>query len=554
MTRTLRLSGVRHRYPDAPTEALAGIDARVEPGRRVAVVGRLGSGRSTLLRAMCGVVPSLIGGRFSGEVTYGTARLDEHPVSTIAEYIALVLQDPEAQLLSRSVGEDVAMGPRSRGLPVDEVRQRSATALALVGLAGLEDRSTTALSGGQSQRLAIAGVLAMDPEVLLLDEATARLDPKGAASVRTVCDDLVARGRSVVSVEDDPHTARDADELWIMDQGRLTVVDPMVLADPQACQQWGLRPLPMAQVLGELARRLPDHHLPSRVEDRVDVVTLCRGADLTTSTDRCDAAEHRVLATLSDVHFAYHCDRPVLRGIDLEIRCHEILALVGANGMGKTTLVKLLNALLVPTHGRVLVNGVDTARATTAELSGTVGFCFQIPAHQLFHRRVDHEVGFGLRVRGAGRDVVAAEVAGVLERLGISHLARENPLGLDPADQQLVALASALVTSPRILVVDEPTASADWAQTQRIMEVLHTEADRGVGVVMISHDEELLAWHADRVVRLADGMVVADGTPAEVLDAEPFALWHQLGDPAVVRDAVEVCDRIAAGLRRWDAH
>ncbi|EPH00416.1 hypothetical protein HMPREF1531_02528 [Propionibacterium sp. oral taxon 192 str. F0372] len=530
MPEQLRLSGVSFRYPGASRDALVEVEVVARPRRRISIMGNLGSGRSTLVQAMCGVVPSLTGGSMTGEVRYGRADLADHPVSTISEYIALVLQDPESQLLSRTVAEDVALGPRNRGLAVGEVLARVRAGLAAVGLSGSEGRATCELSGGEAQRLAIAGVLAMDPEVLCLDQATARLDSVGAAAVERVCTDLVGAGCCVVSVDGDPAVAARADELWVMSGGRVEIVPPLeMLGDADTCAARGIRPLPVAQLMTEVRARCIDASQPPPLMDVTGVVTWAAGL-----ADGCPADVTRlprggeVVAVFEDVSFSYDGTRPVLCGLDLEIRAGQLLGLVGPNGSGKSTLVKMLNGLLRSTSGRVLLKGTDVARIDAGELARQVGFCFQIPSRQLFNPRVDREIGCALRHQGVPRKEVRRRVGEVMERLGIVELAGCNPLILDAAQQQLVALASALVHEPILLVVDEPTATQDWPGTRRIMELLEAERDRGVAVIMISHDEELLGWHADRVVRLKEGRVVADGAPGHVLDTQAVRVWRSL--------------------------
>ena len=373
--------------------------------------------------------------------------------------VGLVSQNPEAQVMERLVIDDVATGPANLGLGRDEVLSRARRALEEVGLAGLADRETTTLSGGQLQRLAIAGALAMEPQILVLDDPTSALDPEGAATVRRIVADLSAAGRTVVMVDHDPDAvAAWADLLLVLQEGKLAYFGAPgpFLDDERRVAAAGIR---------------PRHR--------------CRGG----VPERPEPETPPILEAIGLTH-RYPSGVLALDGVDVTIHRGEFVALLGGNGAGKTTLAKHFAGLLEPTSG------------TVRSHAERVGFVFQNPDHQIFANTVLDEAAFGPRNAGLPEPDVAARAGRALERVGLGDVAGLHPLRLGRGDRQRLAVASALAMNPDVLILDEPTSGLDWRGTEALMGLL-TDLNRdGTTIVMITHDLPLAARHASRTVTL----------------------------------------------------
>lgn len=595
MPQDLNAESVSFRYPKSSADALHEVSVGFAAGSSTAVMGAAEAGKSTLLQTLTGVIPNGDGGDLNGQIRYGLADLADYRVQTLTQYIGLVLQDPASQVIGRTVGEDVAFGPRNHLIPRAEIRRRIVDALEAVGLAGFENRATGELSGGELQRLAIAGVLAMGPEVLCLDEATSELDPDGARDVRRVVAALRRQGITVIAADHDPVAVLSrAEHVVVLDHGQLAWQGPPadLFADPDRAEKMGIRPLPMARLGRELLRARPEWalnlpvggRLPITVPDMADwlrrvlalggpsysgdngrrhaddalsarsvetgrtdsdcphIVTvgqeLAATACLVPLNDQMPCPDSpadgtgiragRPVIEIENLHFGYSAGDEVLHGIDLTIGAGEFVALIGANGAGKTTVAKHLNGLLRPASGSVRICGEDIADQPTWKLAGRVGYVFQNPDHQIFCKSVAEEVGYALRMAGRPDAEVARKTAEVLEFTGLSGVADENPLTLTRGQRQLVAMASILVVEPEILVIDEPTTGQDWRGVRSIMRLIDRLNQQGTTIVMISHDMELVAEHASRVIRIEDGRIVADG-PAEMqVSTQLGELWRTL--------------------------
>ncbi|GAA2181651.1 energy-coupling factor transporter ATPase [Brooklawnia cerclae] len=530
MRGSLEVVGLTYRYPKAEDDALRGVDADFPAGTFTVVMGPTGAGKSTLLMALNGVIPQLKEGTVHGDVLLDDANLADYRVSTITEHVGLVLQDPDAQVLGRTVADDVAFGPRNYLVPRAEIRRRVTDALAEVGLTGFEDRKTALLSGGQRQRLAIAGILAIGPQVLCLDEPASELDPQGRAEIYAALDRIRRDGRTTVIVAE--HEATDvvgrADQLIVLHEGRVAWQGrpEEFFRDPRLTREHLVKPLPVAVVGAALADAglIGPHEVPLTVDDAAAIVEKLRGdhpipapTAPASGTPPPGAAAAEPAIKLRDVVHAYPDGHRALSGVSLSIGRGEYVALIGRNGAGKTTLAKHLNRLLDPTSGVVLIDGADAARLQPWELARRVGYVFQNPDHQIFNRTVASEIGYGLRATGLTAAEIDHRVDEVLGLTGLAGVRDDHPLSLGKGERQRVAVASILALRPPVLVVDEPTTGQDWAGVRTMMGLIDRLNARGTTILMITHDMDVVAHHARRVIVMDDGRVRADGPTAEVL-------------------------------------
>jgi energy-coupling factor transport system ATP-binding protein len=432
------------------------VDLHVERGERVLLLGPSGAGKSTLLAALAGLLAG-----DSGEQA-GQLRVDGR--------VGILFQDPETQLVMARAGDDVAFGLENQGVPADTLWPRVDAALARVGFRYGRARPTQALSGGEQQRLALAGVLALEPDVLLLDEPTANLDPAGAALVRTALAGALAGGRTTLLLVE--HRVAEA----------LPLVDRVVVLEPGGgVRADGVPAEVFARHGAELAAQgvwVPGHPVLPR---------------------RAAAPPGAPLLIAEGVGYR------ALSGVDEQLRAGEALAVQGPNGSGKTSLALVLGGLVAPAAGRVTAPGGPTSpphKWRAAELARRIGSVFQNPEHQFLASTVQDELALGPRRLGAREAAVRSTVDDLLSRLRLAHLARANPYTLSGGEQRRLSVATALATAPRVLVLDEPTFGQDRRTWLELLDLLAKLRDDGCAVAIVTHDGDFVEALADRTRRL----------------------------------------------------
>lgn len=478
--------GLTVRYPEAPRPVLDHLDLDVRPGEHVLLLGGSGGGKSTLLRVLAGVVPRVVDADVTGTVEVAGHGLPADHANPSTGYLT---QDPADQLVLPTVRDEVAFGLENRAVPAAQIPSRVEAALRAVGAAHLVDRRTAELSGGESQRVGLAATLVTAPDVLLLDEPTALLDPAAARGVAAAVAATRTTRRASVLVE------HRLDELGTL-PGRAVVLDDAgrVAADgPTAGVLTG-----QASRLAGLGLALP---LPAELR-AAGVVSLgelaASGVGLHGGARPADPAAHVVLR--AHAVRVRRDGRDVLHGVDLDVRAGRVTAVVGPNGSGKSTLLLALAGLL-PAAGTVH--------------GGTVGSVFPRPEHQLLARTVRDEVAWG--PRRARRSDVSAVVEAALGRYALDGLADHDPFRLSGGQQRRLSLAAAAVCEHDVLLADEPTFGQDRRTTLACADALRALADDGRGVVVVTHDLRLVAELADDVVVLRGGRVVGRGTTHDVL-------------------------------------
>ncbi len=530
-------------------KALAGVSLEVQPGEYVAVLGHNGSGKSTLAKHLNGLLLPEQGDVWvNGWNTKQKAHLRE-----IRATVGMVFQSPDNQIVATIVEEDVAFGPENHGVPHEEIVERVNWSLEQVNMAAYRHRAPHLHSGGQKQRIAIAGMLAMRPQVLVLDEATAMLDPLGRREVLAVAHRLNReKGVTVVAITHFMHEAVDADRVVVMAEGRVALQGPPRQVFTQAERLRSLRlDLPQAaRVAQALAKRLPGFPADLlRVEELVEEVArrAAPGRPAPASAPASDSASAPVSApgyasaaaagaaptaeppgeeviAVHDLAHYYMRGTPLevkaLHDIDVSVRRGEVIGIIGHTGSGKSTAIQHFNGLLRPDEGSVVVLGHDLGRpeADVRAIRRRVGLVFQFPEAQLFERYVGDDVAFGPRKQGLDRDTVRARVAAAMEAvgLGFAEFKDRHTFSLSGGQMRRVALAGVLALEPEVLVLDEPTAGLDPRGRRVLWERILALHDGGVTLVLISHNMEELAELCDRLYVIAGGRTVMEGAAAAV--------------------------------------
>jgi energy-coupling factor transport system ATP-binding protein len=539
----------------APVSVLRGVNLAIGAGEFVAVLGRVGAGKSTLCMALNGLVPHATGGIFRGAVTVLGRNTKEHPIADLARSVGLVFQDPEMQLTQMRVEDEIAFGPENLGVPTGEIEERVTWALEAVGLAGYRDRSPLLLSGGEKQRLAIAAMLAMRPQVLALDEPTANLDPAGKAAIFNLLARM-ARERQitiVLATQELERVARYVQRVVVLHEGVIALDDTpaAVFAQARLLREWGLGAPQLAELASLLTEQTgrPYHFLrigeayaqlrselraaaePGRSAlDQPDVSLTPQVPALAVP----GSAPEPQLA-LEQVSFNYPDGTPALCDVSLSVAAGEFVALLGANGSGKTTLAKHLNGLLKPTGGSVRVNGRDTRPLRVAELAHQVGYVFQNPDHQIFAATVEDEIAFGLHLQSLFKAEVTARVDWALEAFALTPYREVPPALLGWGQRRQVALAAVLATRPQALVLDEPTGGLDARSRDELMAAVMAFNRSGGTVILITHNMRLVAEHASRAVVMAGGRMAFDAAPRALFEHREILASAKLAAPAVVR-------------------
>ncbi|WP_208026784.1 ABC transporter ATP-binding protein [Rhabdothermincola sediminis] len=506
----IRFEHVSFTYAGATTPVLQDVQLTVPEGELCLVVGGTGSGKSTLLRAVNGLVPRFTGGTLSGTVSVAGRRTDAYPPRELADVVGLVGQDPAAGFVTDVVEDELAYALENLGVPPAAMRRRVEETLDLLGLEDLRHRPLTELSGGQQQRVAIAAVLTAAPRVLVLDEPTSSLDPAAAEDV------LAALSRLVHDLGLTVLVAEHRLERVVQFADRVVYLPgpgcPPQVGEPAEV----MRASAVAPPVVELGRRCRWDPLPLSVRDarRLAAPVRDRLAALPPPAPRVVVGD--TVATVAGLVAAYGA-LPALRGVDLDLRRGEVVALMGRNGAGKSTLLAHLAGLRAPLGGQVRIGGQAPHRLPGVQVLRLAGLVPQDPGLLLFHDSVAAEC------RTADRDLRLAggTTARLLERLlpGIDPAA--HPRDLSEGQRLAVAMAVVLAAQPALVLLDEPTRGLDYAAKHRLVGVLRELAAGGRSVVLATHDVEVAAQVADRVVVLAAGEVVADGPAREVVVHSP---------------------------------
>jgi len=549
-------------YSGSDKPALRDINLEIGDGEFVLLTGPSGGGKSSLCRCLNGLIPHFYGGKITGRVGVNGLDVTKHSTKELATMVGMVFQDPENQLVAMDVDSELAFGLENLAFAKEVIARRVEEALDTVGIVSLRHRATSELSGGEKQRVAIASVLALYPDILVLDEPTSELDPKGAEDVLNVVerlndelgitvilvehrlDRVVAHSDRVTVLEKGMITA-DGDPRSILSDGRISqsgVGIPPIIKLAQAVKSKGNlidnTPLTVKEGRIALAKTLR-HSKPfaSRHSEhpslslRAEGVAIPRPFAIAHGDNKgpviaspfygiaseTKQSHLKPLIEVKNLWHAYPDGFVALKGINLKVCPGEFVAIMGRNASGKTTLVKHFNGLLKPTKGDVILGDINTKEATVAELSRKVGYVFQNPNDHLFCDTVEEELAFTLNNLGVKSEEAKPLINRTLERFGLTQYRYQYPRFLSGGEKQRVALASILVAQPQVIILDEPTRGMEYRLKAELMKFLDQYRREGRAVILVTQDVEIAAEFSDRVVLLSEGKIVVDGPRREVL-------------------------------------
>lgn len=526
------------------TFALKDVSLSIESGEFVGIIGPSGSGKTTLASLFSGAIPHHYSGELLGSVKIAGQDTKNLALTNIACLIGSVIQDIDAQMVAANVEDELLFGLENFGVSHDEIPERIANALETVGISNLRNRDLDTLSGGQKQKVAIAAILALRPKVMVLDEPTCALDPVSSRMIFDVLSDLNKNfGITIVVIEQKVALLSEyCKRLIVLSKGELVLDAPVceALKDIELLRKVGINyprttrllkqlqdeqicdPAPLSVGVDETVNTIvktlrSDYFKLSNRDDVYDVE-----ADLELNKEDSKRANNAVnnidkpCLSIDHVSFAYANDVKALKDISFDAYAGELIALIGKNGAGKTTITKIINGLLRPTEGSVTIDGIDTKPLRISQIAKYVATLFQNPDHQLCKETVLEEVELSCILIGEDSSQAKTHAMEIIEKLDLNPT--DSPFMLSRGQRQMVALAATVVTRPKILVLDEPTCGLDYHECVRIMQVVEELRAHGCCVIMVCHDMEVVLDYATRLITINDGKLIIDGSAHDVFE------------------------------------
>ncbi|MCC6146672.1 MAG: ATP-binding cassette domain-containing protein [Anaerolineaceae bacterium] len=542
------LEKVSYKYPRSLDFVLKNIDLTIQKGEFFGVIGPTGAGKTTLCLTMNAVVPQFYGGRFFGHVFVAGLDTLDYPISLLANRVGAVFDDPETQLIATSVENEIAFALENLLVPREEILKRIPHALAAVRLEGTEKKHPAELSGGQKQRLAIAAALAVQPDLLVLDEPTSQLDPVGSqevfATVRELNKEL---GMTIImSSHAAEEMAEYCDRVALLSNGELAAVGKPeeIYSQIERLLANDLRPPQVASTFYLIQQTgIPTGAIPVRMEEGSrylkeveEVCTIYPPKDIRQA--RVHTSEP--VLSIKDLKHVYPDGTEALHGVSMDIREGEYVLIIGQNGAGKSTLVKHFLNLLKPTSGSVKVGGVETANLTVSQLARRIGYVAQNPDNQIFNATVGEEVAFALKALKYPPEEVESRTLEGLAAMGLSNVREIHPLALPKGDRARVVIAAILAMKPEMIIFDEPTTGQDYRGAKYILEISRQLHEMGKTIVVITHHLYLMPDYAERVLVMGKGTLLMDAPIREAYHAVELLQSTYLMPPQAVLLAQEL--------------
>ena len=466
----IEIENLTFQYNEAKAPALRDVNLEIDRGEFVLLTGPSGCGKSTMCRCLNGLIPNFYGGTISGRVFVNGVNVQKMPTKEMARFVGTIFQDPENQLLTTEVEREVAFGLENLDAPLDVMKLRVDKALSLIDINKLRHENPTFLSGGQKQKVALASVLAMEPEVLILDEPISELDKQSATKLLTFLKKLNEESNITILISEHrvSRILDFANRILTMDEGKIV----------EDC---------------------PAYHFKCSEDSHKWIANL---------KEKSFQPKNQILARVRDVHFSYDNGIKALDGVNLDIHEEEFLVITGPNASGKTTLAKHLNGLLKPSSGSVKIAGLDTRERAVSALSKIVGYVPQNPNDLLFEETVEDEVSFFMKNLRLDKTRIKHKSSELLTEFGLGEYKNSYPRSLSGGEKQRVAIASVAAGNPEILVLDEPTRGMDIAKKFQLIEFLDNYRKSGKSVVLITHYTEMVDGFADRIIMMDKGKIM----------------------------------------------
>lgn len=524
-------------YQNSSQPALKKINFSIEENSFTILMGRSGAGKSTLAKCLTGVIPQFQKGNYSGKIIIQNKEIKNIPVYEIAQEVGLLLQDFEAQLFSTNVTLEIAFGLENLSLPREEMEKRISETLKIVGLENYANRDPLTLSGGEKQRLALASILALKPKILILDEPTTDLDPLGKKEIFALLKKLTAQGLTIIVIDHETDEILNADRMIIFNAGEIVSSNKVekLIPENELLEKNGIRPVAIFELLQKL-NLLPSQNLPRTI---TEVYNLLIESGYQISQEKYnlltkeEKKEKNLLFQIKNLEFTYPEGKPILKNLNFEIYAGEFLGIIGINGSGKTTLIKHLNRLLEPTKGEIIYQNKNLKNYRIVDLAKDIGYVFQNPDNQIFASTVKEEIVFGLRNLNYPEQEIEKRVKEVLKTVNLEGYEDKDPFILTKGEKQRLAVASILVTQPKVIILDEPTTGLDYRELKSLMNLLKELKQKGHTIIMVTHTMWLVAEYAERTIVLKEGEIVFNRGVRQLFSEKNIATWGLAPPPLI---------------------
>ena len=513
------VQNLKYHYPHQEKLALNQLTFSIEKGEFIGLIGENGAGKSTLCNAIMGLVPHFYKGAYGGRVTIadgtdGGIEVAHTPVAELCQKVGLVFQNPFNQLSGAklTVYEEIAFGLQNMGVPSEEIHRRVTEVLELLDITLYRNRNPFDLSGGQMQRVALASILVMKPEILVLDEPTSQLDPAASEEVFRAIEVLKKSGITIIMAEQKMEKlAVYCDRILLMHQGELVDFDtPERIFSRPDLLQYGICPPLKHRIMQKGAEILTEFGWRQKIEQKPE--------------ETFDVKE---------LSFSYFPEIPVIKELNLQLDS-RITAIVGQNGAGKTTLVKLLKGLLKPVSGSIYYKQEDITGKTIAMLAKDVGYVFQNPDDQIFKYKVLEEVMFGPLNIGMDKEIAKEQALKALAMTGLTGKEEQNPYDLELPERKMVSIASVLAMNTDVLILDEPTIAQDYRGRETLKCIIGEQEQQGKSVISILHDMDFVYDCFERIIVMAGGQIIGDGSGDSIFRQTELLKQAGLEPPAVI--------------------
>ena len=541
--RAIVFENVSWRYAGNKEDTLHDVNLEVRAGETVVITGASGAGKTTLCRCINGLIPHFFEGTLKGDVSVWGDSIKTSSTVDLARRVGMCFDNPSNQLVCATVLEEIAFGPQNLCKTRDEVMRRVSDAMTFCRLEKYRDKSPHALSGGEKQAVAIAALISMEPEAMILDEPTSNIDAVGTGLVFERMGQLIKeRRRTTLIVEHKLQYALPlADRLVVISGGAIVADGPprRVLSDAEFLDKSQIQVPHVTTLAHRIADDLSEENVPITLEEGVTLLSrLIKENKVRVKQAKTNAPPRnspKPIISCQDVSFEYPDGTTAVKGVTLDILQGEFVGLVGRNGSGKTTLAKLFNGLYRPTKGSILVDGVDVARASVEELVSRVGYSFQNPDDQIFAKTVKDELAFGPKNLKLSQDEIIRRVESAASEVEITSYLDANPFNLSQGLRQRVAVASVLTLNPKVLIVDEPTTGQDFTRSKIVMNLAKRLCERGRTIIIISHNMDLVAEYCERLIVMLNGQVLVAGPTRQVFQQTQLIRESSLEPPQVTQ-------------------
>jgi energy-coupling factor transport system ATP-binding protein len=518
------------------------INLEVFEGEWISIMGPTGAGKSTLSLCLNGLIPNMQAGKWEGMVSVCYEDTSKVSIPYLSSKVGVIFQDFDTQLLSTQAELEIAFGMENFCIKRDRMKKRVHALLQRFDLFKYANRHPSELSGGERQRLAIASVLALSPRIFVLDEPTTDLDPFNKEKLLSIVREMNRDGLTILWIDHEPELAFGSDRLIVMSKGEVAHNTTFrgFFGDTRLAEGYGIKQPEIPCLFKDKSAG----EIPISYDEAMETIKdspgrftwkLSKEKQKRIVAERVKVSSDKPVIQVENLEYVYPNGTKALKGISIEIREGEFLAVIGQNGSGKTTLAKHLNGLLKPTSGRIIINGKDTKSQSIYELSKSVGFCFQNPDNQIFASSVMEEVSFGPRNYQFPASGMKKYVSEALEAVHLIGYEDKDPFVLTKGERQRIAVASVLSIKPDIMVFDEPTTGLDYTQMTGMMELIKRLNEEGRTIIIITHNMWVAARYAKRCVVMTDGRILLEGSTHEVFSKEPVLKEASLLPPDIVR-------------------